>query len=172
MKTSDLKTTEYNEYYSRYISLISRETTLIDGFIKDSNMVIQFFESIPFDKLDYKYAEGKWCIKEVFQHLIDTERIFQHRCFRIARHDKTTISGFEQDDYINPSQANNKNLKSLVEEFKAVRQSFIVLLKSLHDDDLKFIGNANGSDMSARAAAFIILGHSIWHIHVIKERYL
>ena len=172
MNTSDLKTTEYNTYYNRYLSLVSKETTLIDGLKKDSDMVLQFFESIPSDKLTYRYAEGKWSIKEVFQHLIDTERVFQHRCFRFSRHDKTGISGFEQDDYITPSQANNKSLESLVEEFKAVRQSFIVLLKSLNDDDLKFIGNANGSDMSGRAAAFTILGHSIWHINVIKERYL
>ena len=172
MTTKNLKTTEYNDYYSRYINLISKDIQLVDGFIEDSNMVLQFFESIPSDKLNYRYAEGKWSIKEIFQHLIDTERIFQHRCFRIARHDKTGISGFNQDDYIVPSQANNKSLESLVEEFKAVRQSFIVLLKSLNDDDLKFIGNTNGLDMSARAAAFTVLGHSIWHIRVIKERYL
>lgn len=172
MTTAHLKTTEYHEYYSRYINLVSKETTLLDGFKEDANMVIQYFEAIPSDKLDYAYAEGKWTIKEVFQHLIDTERIFQHRCFRIARHDKTRISGFEQDDYIEPSQANHKSIETLIEEFKAVRQSFIVLLKSLSDTDLKFIGNANGADMSARAAAFTVLGHSIWHINVIKERYL
>ncbi|MDO5988719.1 DinB family protein [Flavivirga amylovorans] len=172
MKTSDLKTTEYNEYYYRYINLISKETTLIDGFKKDSDIVLEFFESIPSDKLDYRYAEGKWSVKEIFQHLIDTERIFQHRCFRFSRHDKTVISGFEQDDYIEPSCANDKSLESLIEEFKAVRQSFIVLLKSLEENDLKFIGNASGLDMSARAAAFTILGHSIWHIKVINERYL
>ncbi|TGV00378.1 DinB family protein [Flavivirga rizhaonensis] len=135
-------------------------------------MVLQFFESIPSDKLNYRYAEGKWSIKEVFQHLIDTERIFQHRCFRFSRHDKTSISGFEQDDYIAPSLANDKSLESLIEEFNAVRQSFIVLLKSLNDVDLKFIGNASSSNMSARAAAFTILGHSIWHINIINERYL
>ncbi len=172
MKASDLNTTEYNEYYSRYIDLISKETTLINGFKEDLDLVLNFFKSIPSDKLDYRYATGKWSIKEVFQHLIDTERIFQHRCFRFSRHDKTNISGFEQDDYIVPSQANSKNLEALIEEFKAVRLSFIVLLKSLNDDDLKFIGNANGSDMSARAAAFTILGHSIWHIDVIRTRYL
>ncbi|AUP81107.1 DinB family protein [Flavivirga eckloniae] len=172
MKTSDLKTTEYHDYYGRYISLVPKEVTLIDGFKRDLDMVLQFFESIPSDKLNYSYAAGKWSIKEVFQHLIDTERIFQNRCFRFARHDKTAISGFEQDDYIEPSQANNKSLELLVEEFKAVRQSFMVLLKSLNDTDLKFIGNASGLNMSARAAAFTILGHSIWHINVIKERYL
>ena len=172
MKTSDLKATEYNEYYYRYINLISKEIKLLDGFEKDRDMVLQFFQSIPVGKLNYSYAEGKWSIKEVFQHLIDTERVFQHRCFRIARHDKTSISGFEQDDYIAPSLANNKSLEMLIEEFDSVRQSYIVLLKSLTDKDLKFIGNANGSDLSARAAAFIVLGHSIWHINVIKERYL
>ncbi|OEJ99392.1 hypothetical protein A8C32_04535 [Flavivirga aquatica] len=172
MTTKDLIKTEYNEYYSRYIDLVSKDIELVNGFREDSNMVLEFFESITNEKLDYSYASGKWTIKEVFQHLIDTERIFQYRCFRISRHDKTSIAGFEQDDYINPSQAQNKSIEALVEEFKAVRQSFIVLLNSLKNEDLKFIGNANGSGLSARAAAFIILGHSIWHIKVIKERYL
>lgn len=172
MTIKDLETTEYNTYYTRYINLVSKDVNLLEGFNEDYNMVIQFFQTIPAGKLNYAYAEGKWNIKEVFQHLIDTERVFQYRCFRIARHDKTPISGFEQDDYILPSNAKNKSLEALIDEFKSVRQSFIVLLKSLSEDDLKFIGNASGSDLSARAAAFMILGHSVWHIDVIKQYYL
>lgn len=171
MTTKDLKTTEYSTYYTKYINLVSKDIQLLEGFNQDSNMVLEFFQSIPTDKLNYVYAEGKWSIKEVFQHLIDTERVFQYRCFRIARHDNTPISGFEQDEYIVPSNAYSKSIEVLIEEFKTVRQSFIVLLKSLSDDDLKFMGNASGLNLSARAAAFIVLGHSLWHISIIKERY-
>ena len=122
--------------------------------------------------MEYKYAAGKWSIKEVFQHIIDTERVFLYRCFRIARHDKTPLTGFEQDDYIVPSKANSKSIESLLEEYQTVRQNSIVLLKSLSETDLKHLGNASDHMLSARAAAFMTLGHEIHHIEVIKERYL
>ncbi|WP_248723184.1 DinB family protein [Seonamhaeicola sp. ML3] len=172
MNKNQLKVSEYNAFYSRYLDLVPEETTLAEGFRNQAQEVIRFFESIAEDKLNYSYQEGKWTIKEVLQHLIDTERVFQFRCFHIARHDKTPIPGFEQDEYIKPSRANSKTIGLLIEEFKTVRDSFIVLLKSLADSDLKAIGIANGDNMSARAAAFIILGHYLWHIKVINERYL
>ncbi|WP_299549774.1 DinB family protein [Seonamhaeicola sp.] len=172
MIRQELKTSEYNSFYSGYLSLVSDDVELISGYEADANMVLEFFSSIPEDKLDYKYAEGKWSIKEVFQHVIDTERVFQFRCFHIARQDKTPVPGFEQNDYIAPSNATNKSIEDLIEEFTAVRKSFIVLLKSLSSEDLLQVGNANGSDMSARAAAYIILGHSRHHINIINERYL
>lgn len=172
MTIKDLKITEYNSYYSSYVNLIPKDTELVEGFKTGSHKVIDFFQSIVPEKLDYAYAEKKWNIKEVFQHLIDTERVFQYRCFRFSRRDKTPISGFEQDNYIEPSQAKNKSIDDLIEEFKAVRQSFIVLLNSLSENDLKFVGYANGSKLSARAAAYIILGHEIHHIEVIKKLYL
>jgi len=172
MKITDLKPIEYGQFYSNYLGLVPKETTLLESFSQNSNYVIGFFESLPKDKLNHAYAPNKWTVIEVFQHLIDTERIFQYRCFRIARHDKTALTGFEENDYIESSQAKYKSIASLIEEFKAVRQNFIILLKSLRDEDLKYIGNANGNPLSARAAAFIVLGHSFWHINIVKERYL
>ncbi len=172
MNVSNLKESEYNPYYKIYIDKVSNETTLIEGFIDGQHQVVNFFKSIPDNKLEYKYASNKWSVKEVFQHIIDTERIFMYRCFRIARHDKTFLSGFEQDDYIKPSNADKKSIDSLLEEYNIVRQNSIVLLKNLAEQDLKFIGNASESPMSARAAAFIILGHEIHHVNVIRERYL
>jgi len=172
MTTKDLNTLEYNPFYSTYIDMIPKELELVNGFYLGLKQVTDFFKSIPKEKLTYKYAEDKWTVKEVFQHIIDTERIFMYRCLRIARHDQTPLAGFDQNDYILPSLANNKSIESLLEEYKAVRQNFIVLLKSLSETDLNFVGNANGSSLSARAAAFIILGHELWHIKIIKERYL
>jgi uncharacterized damage-inducible protein DinB len=172
MITKDLKPSEYNQYYSTYIDMIPKELELVDGFYLGLKQVTDFFKSIPKEKLTYKYAEDKWTIKEIFQHIIDTERIFMYRCLRIARHDQTPLAGFDQNDYILPSLANNKSIELLLEEYQAVRQNFIVLLKSLSEADLKFIGNANGNGLAARAAAFIILGHELWHIKIIKERYL
>ena len=172
MTIKDLRASEYNPFYKTYLDMIPQEMDLIDGFYLGLKDVIDFFNSLPSNKLEFKYAEDKWTIKEVFQHIIDTERIFMYRCFRIGRHDKTPLSGFEQNDYIEPSAANNKTLESLVEEYQTVRQNSIILLKSLSEKDLKFTGNANGNNMSARAAAFSVLGHELWHLKIIKERYL
>ncbi|WP_338358097.1 DinB family protein [Yeosuana marina] len=172
MVIQDIQTEEYATFYSGYINKILKNTVLIEGFETGFNTVSSFFRAIPNDKLNYKYAPDKWTIKEVFQHIIDTERVFMYRCFRIARHDRTPLAGFEQNDYIQPSNANQKTIEQLLEEYHITRQSFIVLLKSLSDIDLKQMGNASGNDMSARAAAFIVLGHELWHLDIINERYL
>ncbi|WP_100611312.1 DinB family protein [Confluentibacter lentus] len=172
MKVSDLQPQEFSPNNGRYISILPKDLELIKSFRDDFDAILDLFQSMPTEKLDFRYAEGKWNLKEVFQHIIDTERIFIYRCFRISRHDKTPLPGFEQDDYVLPSQADKKSLENLIEEFKAVRQHSIVLLKSLNDTDLKFIGIVNGNPISARAVAFNIIGHNLWHVNIIKERYL
>ena len=172
MTTQDLNASEFNEYYKRYIDKLSTELPLREGYKVGENTVLDFFKSIPNDKLEFAYAPGKWTIKEAFQHLIDTERIFMYRCFRIARRDVTPLMGYDQDIYVEPSKANNKSIENLLNEFEMNRNNTIAILDSLSDEDLKFVGTASESPMSARAAAFIILGHDIWHMDVIKERYL
>ncbi len=172
MKKLEVSPHEYDEYYGRYIHKLSDDITLIDSFSEGAIKTYDFFNSIPKEKLDYKYQPEKWSVKEVFQHLIDTERIFMYRCFRIARRDTTALAGYDQNIYVSPSNANTKSIGDLLEEFKINRVNSIQLLKSLNNEDLCFTGNANGAKMSARAAAFIIPGHNIWHIEIIKERYL
>ncbi|WP_435262752.1 DinB family protein [Tenacibaculum sp. nBUS_03] len=172
MTTQDLLKTEYDEYYSRYISKVSKSTSLIKGFENDRNMVVDFFSSVPNNKLDYRYQPEKWTIKEVLQHIIDTERIFLYRFLRISRNDKTALAGFDQDTYIDPSMANKKSLEELINEFNSTRLYSMNLIQSISYENLKNIGIASNSTISARACAFILLGHSIWHIEVIKERYL
>ena len=172
MTTSDLTSEEFNPYYLRYLDKLSKETSLRKGFEIGKITVLNFFTAIPEEKWSYRYAEGKWSVKEVLQHLIDTERIFMYRCFRIARHDKTSLAGYDQNIYIEPSAAANKTVNQLIEEFKVTRNYSISLLNSLRDEDLQHIGNANDSAMSARAAAFTIIGHDIWHMDVVKDKYL
>ncbi len=163
---------EYDPYYKRYIEKLPEDRSLLNHFEIGKREVMEFFLSIPEDKLQYRYAPNKWNCKEIYQHLIDTERIFMHRCFRIARRDTTPLAGFDQNIYINPSGANQKTTHKLMTEFMINRNHSISLLESLTNEDLKYIGNANGGPMSARAAAFVIPGHNIWHIDIIKERYL
>jgi len=172
MIKQDLKPLEYNEYYKSYIDKIPDETGLIPGLEADKEMVINFFSSLPKHKLEYRYQPKKWSIKEVLQHIIDTERIFMYRLLRIARKDTTELAGFDQDVYVAPSEANSKSLEALIHEFTVTRLYSIHLIQSISDENLLNLGTASNSRISARACAFILLGHSIWHIEIIKERYL
>ena len=128
--------------------------------------------SIPNHKLEYRYAEGKWTVKELLQHLIDSERIFTYRALRFAREDSTNIPGYEHDDYIIPSRANKRTIDSLLQEYKALRASSIKLFESFDEDMLLQIGSANSSNVSVRAMGYIMIGHETHHCNVIKERYL
>ncbi|MGB0880729.1 MAG: DinB family protein [Polaribacter sp.] len=172
MTRSELNSTEYNEYYAKYIDKIDLKTDLNNGFEDDKKMVIDFFSSVPKEKLDYRYQPEKWSIKEILQHLIDTERIFMYRLLRIARKDTTALAGFDQDIFIESSKANAKTLEALLREFTITRLYSINLLQSISDENLQNMGTASNSAVSARACAFILLGHSIWHINIIKERYI
>lgn len=172
MKPSDLSTSEYNSYYKHYFETLPENLDLFTGFTKGKAEIIHFFENLPEEKLNYQYAPDKWTVKEVFQHLIDTEQIFAYRMFRIGRHDKSPLAGFDQDPFITFSNATAKNRLQLLEEFEAVRNNSIAIFKGLSTDDLLFIGEASGAPLSARAAGFFILGHYMWHLNIIKERYL
>ena len=94
MKPSDLKTEEFAGHYATYINQVSGEYTLVEELEISVHRLIKFVQNIPMDKFDYRYAEGKWTIKDILQHLIDTERIFAYRALRFARNDKTELPGF------------------------------------------------------------------------------
>ncbi len=172
MVVSELAPGEFDEYYGRYIYKVSPELNLLELYEAGFKQVESFFSGIAEIKHNHSYESGKWSIKEVLQHLIDTERIFQYRFFRIARHDKTSLSGFDQAIYNAPSRAAEKEMNFLLKEFKAVRTSSLLLLESLTEEDLIQIGDSNNAPISARAAAFVVPGHEIWHMEIIKERYL
>ena len=114
----------------------------------------------------------KWTIKEIIQHIIDTERIFTYRALCIARKDKSLFPGYDQDDYAVNSEANNRSMISLMNEYKSVRLSSIILFESFSSEMLKRIGIASNSNLSPRAVAFITIGHENHHCEIIKERYL
>lgn len=163
---------EYQEYYARYLNLVNDNTELIEGYRKGKKEMVELINSIPEEKMSFRYQSEKWSINELIQHLIDTERVFMYRCFRVARNDKTELAGFEQDDFIKPSEADLKSKAEILEEFSINRDNSIALLKSLSEKNLAFIGNANGGNASARSIAFTVLGHDIHHTNIIKERYL
>jgi uncharacterized damage-inducible protein DinB len=167
----DLAAGTYPPYFGNYISLVHTDTVgaAVERY---SAEILDFFKNIPADKVDYKYAEGKWSIKEMLQHIIDTERIFAYRALRISRHDKTPLPGFDENAYALASNAAARSWQSLLEEFEAVRNSTDLLLKSLTTDDLQQSGITNEHTNTTVAICFVVFGHILHHINILKERYL
>ncbi|MBP2832673.1 DinB family protein [Aquimarina sp. U1-2] len=166
-----LKEEEFNPYYGMYIAK-SVHPNIVEGLSISKIEFVNFVNSIPEDKLGYAYADKKWTIAEVLQHLIDTERIFAYRALRFARNDKTPLMGFDQDDYVPNSRANRLSTNEISNDFEAVRNSSIALFKSFDSEMLLNIGKASGSSMSVRAVGYILEGHQKHHFEVIEERYL
>lgn len=172
MFSGDLNNKEYASFYGNYIRLVPKNITLLDSLQTSFLEVHSFFSEVTEEKLHYRYAEGKWTLKEMLLHIIDTERIMSYRALRFARKDATPLAGFDQDDYVPNSFANERNIKSLLEEYSTVRMASISLFTSFNESALKQIGTSNSNSMSVRALGFIISGHEMHHLQVAKERYL
>ena len=121
MNIKDLKSNEYASFYGGYINQVSDEYTLIEELEISVHRLVKFVREIPMDKFDYRYAEGKWTIKDILQHLIDAERVFAYRALRFARNDKTELPGFEEDDYVLEANANKRSIQDLLTELLIVR---------------------------------------------------
>jgi uncharacterized damage-inducible protein DinB len=171
MKTDQLPASEYSNFNATYIKAAGN-VELIDELEICLHDFIRFVQNIPMDKFDYSYAEGKWTIKDIIQHIIDTERIFVYRALRISRNDKTPLPGFEQNDYVENTNAHTRSIQDLLAEFSAVRQSTLFLFKSFSEEQLKRLGIASANEVSVRALGFIIIGHQKHHQKVFEERYL
>jgi uncharacterized damage-inducible protein DinB len=171
MKSTQLPVNEYAAYYAPYINALG-EVTLMDELEISLHDFIHFVQNIPMDKFDYRYAEGKWTIKEIIQHVIDTERIFAYRALRISRDDQTPLPGFDENDYIDNTSANSRSIQDLLTEFSAVRHSNMFLFKSFSAIQLERVGTASNAVVSVRAIGFIMIGHQKHHQKVFQERYL
>lgn len=171
MKLNEISTTEYGSYYNTYISKLG-EVELLDGLKEGLADFHSFVKSIPSDKYGYRYAEGKWDLKEIIQHIIDTERVFAYRAMCISRGDQTSFPGFDENSYADHAIVEHRRMEDLIEEFDLVRKSTIALLRSLKEKELAIIGTASNTPASPRAIGFIILGHQLHHSRVFNERYL
>lgn len=162
---------EYNPYFQSYIDLV--EVGDFSKLFRQNEVdTVCFFENIPEKKYNYRYAEDKWTVKESLMHIIDTERVFSYRALACARGDKALFPNMDQNLYARNVEVSNRSFKSLVEEFKAVRESSILLFKYMPDEKSKLIGHIGKHAISARALGFLIIGHTLHHLNVIKERYL
>jgi uncharacterized damage-inducible protein DinB len=163
---------EYPVYADRYISLVPNDGMILKHFATNLASTKKFILSIPKARLLYRYAEGKWTIKEILGHIVDDERIYVYRALRFARNDSTELPGFEQDDFARYSEANKRDVSDLLDEFTLVRRATIAFFQSLGDAALLRSGVADGKRASVRALAYHIAGHELRHMNIIKERYL
>ncbi|WHY78525.1 DinB family protein [Neobacillus sp. WH10] len=162
---------EYPEYYVPYVNLVS-DGDLLSNLQENLDATIALFEGISEEDGHFRYSTSKWSIKEVLVHMADTERIMAYRLLRIGRGDQTPLAGFNENDYINDSQFDQLPIKNIIEDFAAVRKATITLIQNMPEEAWLKKGFANAKEITTRAIAFIIAGHTIHHCNIINERYL
>ncbi len=158
------------EWYHGYINQVEGNDA-VAAMKKQTPVILRFFRSIPVEKINYRYVKGKWTIKEVLQHIIDTERVFSYRALCIARKEAANLPGFDENNYADNSKANKREWKEMLAELNAVRQSTEILFESFDKVQFSSVGTANNNPVSVLAIGFILIGHINHHMKVVKERY-
>ena len=162
---------EYPASYEAYIKAVGNQD-IMRKLKNQLNEIDDFLAEIPEEKYDYAYAEGKWTVKQVIGHLIDTERVMAYRAMRIARNDETPLPGFDQDAYTNNLDVAKRSYMDLVDELLLMRQANLYFYKSLTESDYKKKGTVSDHVLSVGALLYVIGGHVEHHFKVLKEKYL
>ncbi len=161
---------DYAQYYEQYISEL-KGNDILKILESQLSEAIIFFKSIPEEKGGFKYSEGKWSVKEVIGHITDNERVLAYRALCIARGEKNELPGFEQDDYVKLGKFNNRTLNDLINEFRLLRESDLVMFKSFDEESLSKDGIASKNRVTVLAILFIVAGHTLHHLRILKEKY-
>ena len=162
--------TEYAPYYRGYVGQVTEEE-ILPVLRSQLDALDVLLGRVTPERETFRYAEGKWSIREIIGHLIDGERVFGYRAFCIARGEQNNLPGFEQDDYMLTAPYDHIDLEDLLSEFRLVRMSNLAMLRNLDDEAWARIGTANANQVSVRALAFIMAGHARHHMGVLRERY-
>ena len=161
---------EYGSFFQTYINYTSGKdySILVQQY---HDRITESWAAIPTERSNYAYAEDKWTIKQMLQHVMDTERIFAYRALAISRNEPATLLGFDENEYAKNATAAHRNWKDMLTEWRVLRQSTNLLFASFTEEQMKSMGNANGHPVSVNALGFIIFGHALHHLHILKERY-
>jgi hypothetical protein len=162
---------EYGAYFERYISLVPGDDA-VAALESQRESTLQLLGTVTEERSNFRYEPGKWSIKELVGHVIDTERIFAYRALRFARNDRTELPGFDQDTFAANANYHNLTLAQIANEFDAVRRSTLALFSQLDDAAWSRRGIANKNEASVRALAFVMAGHERHHVEILKTRYL
>lgn len=148
------------------------EADLLEALRASKAATLDLLKTIPPALLDHRYAEGKWTIRQLLDHILDSERVFTYRALRFSRFDATELPGFDENDYAAHALFPEKTLKAYEEEFEAVRAGTLLLFQNMTPEMLDFEGRANGMPLTPRAIGFIMVGHNNHHCRMLRERYL
>ena len=162
---------EYAPYYEKYVSLVPAGD-IVETLERQLSDTLSLLRSVPEDRAGASYEPGKWSIKEVVGHVIDSERVFSYRALRFGRGDETPLPGYEQDDYVSAANFGARPLANIAEEFESARASTLALLRSFDAEAWARRGTANDNEVSVRALAHILAGHEAHHVGILRERYL
>jgi uncharacterized damage-inducible protein DinB len=161
----------YPSHFEPYVKLVSEED-LKSALKNQSSEAENFFKTISEEQSFHRYAEGKWTLKEVLQHIIDAERVFTYRALAFARGDKNNLPSFDENGYAANSRANERSWQDLISEFSANRKSSEMMFNSFSGEVLNNSGSSNNHAVTVRALGYITVGHLTHHLNIIKERYL
>ena len=162
---------EYLPYYERYVARVP-EGDVVAILSEQVGETLALLRSLPAERTLHRYAPGKWSIRDMVQHMSDTERVMCYRALRIARNDPTPLAGFEENDWARAAGADARDWLQLTDELEAVRAATVALLRGMDAEAAVRRGRANDAEVSVRALAFIIAGHERHHVAVLRERYL
>jgi uncharacterized damage-inducible protein DinB len=165
------KPNEYSAYAEAYVSKVPQGADVMELLEELQTSTYNLFSNMTEQKAAHSYAEGKWTIKQVLGHMIDTERVFAFRALCFSR-ENTTLPGFDQDIYVNNTDFNSRTIQSLAAEFRATRESNLYLFGSFNEDQLNRTGIANNNSVSVKALVYMTAGHELHHIKILKEKYL
>jgi hypothetical protein len=161
---------EYPVFYKGYIDTLADES-LIETLTKEKEYALDVFRQIPAEKADHRYAEGKWTIKQVLIHIIDTEIVFGYRALAISRGEKQELPGFDQDDYMAHVDPDKTDLSELIDQFAHLRSANIASFKILRKEDMKRTGIASGYEVQPKTIGYFIAGHCKYHVDILIDRY-
>jgi hypothetical protein len=162
---------EYAPYYDTYVRLLPGDD-ILDILESQLHETLLLLRGLSEEQAAFSYADGKWSVKEVIGHIIDTERVFAYRGLCFARGDSTPLPGFEQDDYVLGAEFNTRSVESLAGEFEHMRHSNIYMFSTWSEAVQLRRGTANGNSITARAIPFILAGHERHHLNILRDRYM
>ncbi|MEZ4687685.1 MAG: DinB family protein [Bacteroidia bacterium] len=163
---------EYAPYYHTYVGKIDPQTDLISLLKSQFEASALLLSGLTEAQELFRYAPGKWSIRELLGHMTDGERVFAYRAMRIARGDSTPLPGFEQDDYVAVANFDRRSAASLLAEWRGLREATIALAEGLNEEAEARMGVASDNPVSVRALLYIIAGHEKHHMEILRERYL
>ncbi len=166
-----ISTDEYGQFFSTYIQYC-KEKTLMEQFESGEDTLSDLLFGLSDEKMMYRYEPGKWSVKQIVGHIMDTERVMAFRALSFARGEKQAFPGYDHDQYVEQANFDERSAQDLLMEYRAVRESTILLFSSLTSDMLMKRGSASNVEFTVRALGFIICGHELHHIKILKERYL